>query len=367
MRMLFVLLDKEFRQFFRNPFLPKMVIIFPMMVMLVIPWVTTMDVRHVSVAAVDNDRSDASRRLIQAIGASDYFSLHGVSADFGFSLEKLEAGDVDVILEIPDRFERDLERGLAPKVSISANAVNAIKGSLGMQYLIQTVSATLGQLRAERGLSPLPDLITVQNRYNPTLEYRYYMIPALMIMLLIMLCGFLPALNLVGEKEKGTIEQINVTPVNRLTFTLAKLIPFWIVGLLVLTFAMLLAWAIYGLFPTGSLALIYLASMLFILVMSGFGVVAANYSATMQQAMFGMFFFVMIFMLMSGLITPVESMPDWAQWITRFLPPRYFIEIMRSVYLKGTTLAELWFHFVVLAAFALSFNIWAALSYKKQS
>ena len=253
MRTLLVLLDKEFRQFFRNPFLPKMVVMFPLMVMFVIPWVTTMDVRHIGVAVVDNDRSDASRRLIAKLGASDYFSLYEVSDTYAASLETLEAGGADVIVEIPDDFERDRMSGTPRKVSIAANGVNALKGSLGSQYVTQTVMRTLAELRDEQGQTAASELITVQNRYNPTLEYRYYMIPALMIMLLIMLCGFLPALNLVGEKETGTIEQINVTPVSRFTFTLAKLIPFWIVGLLVLTVVVLVAWWLYGLFPAGSL------------------------------------------------------------------------------------------------------------------
>ena len=242
MRTLLVLLDKEFRQFFRNPFLPKMAVAFPMMVMLVIPWITTMDVRHVGVSVVDNDRSTASRRLVGKIGASDYFRLYGVTEHYGASLAALERGDVDVIVEIPDDFERSIAERSPRRVSITANGVNALKGSLGSQYMVQTVMGTLAELLAEEGVAPSPDLITVQNRYNPTLDYRAYMIPALMIMLLIMLCGFLPALNLVGEKERGTIEQINVTPVGRLTFTLAKLIPYWIIGLAVLTVAMSLAW-----------------------------------------------------------------------------------------------------------------------------
>ena len=192
------------------------------------------------------------------------------------------------------------------------------------------------------------------------------MIPALMIMLLIMLSGFLPALNLVGEKETGTIEQINVTPVSRFTFTLAKLIPYWLIGFVVLSIAMLLAWLVYGLSPVGSLGAIYLAAALFILTISGFGITIANGSSTMQQAMFVMFFFVMIFVLMSGLITPIASMPEWAQVITRFLPPRYFITIMQAVYLKGATVVELWPNYVLLVLFALVFNLLAAVTYKKQ-
>ena len=367
MRTLLVLLDKEFRQFFRNSFLPKMAILFPLAVMLVFPWVTTMDVHHVSISVVDNDRSSASQRLIGKIGLSDYFTLYDVTDSYAAALLDLESGDVDVILEIPEDFERDMNLGSPRKVNISANGVNAVKGSLGTQYLVQTVTQTLAELHSEQGVDPSSDLISVQNRYNPTLDYRYYMIPALMIMLLLLICGFLPALNLVGEKETGTIEQINVTPVSRLSFTLAKLIPYWLIGCIVLAIAMLIAWIVYGLAPVGTIGAIYLASGLFILTMSGMGLIVANGSSSMQQTMFVMFFFVMIFMMMSGLLTPIESMPDWAQKVTYFLPPRYFIGIMRAVYLKGTTIAELWSDYAALAAFAVLLNILAAVTYRKRA
>ena len=258
--------------------------------------------------------------------------------------------------------------GNPKKMRVTANGVNALKGNLGSQYAVRVLIQTLTELQREQGINlSATEYIVAENRYNPTLEYRNYMIPALMIMLLIMLCGFLPSLNLVGEKETGTIEQINVTPVGRFTFTLAKLIPYWIIGLIVLSIAMLLACLVYGLSPVGSLGAIYLAAALFVLTMSGLGVTIANGSSTMQQAMFVMFFFIMIFVLMSGLITPIASMPEWAQWITRFLPPRYFIEIMQAVYLKGTTVKELWVNYTALTAFAVLLDLLATLTYKKRS
>ena len=193
------------------------------------------------------------------------------------------------------------------------------------------------------------------------------MIPALMTVLLIIICGFLPALNLVSEKETGTIEAMNVTPVSRMTFVLSKLIPFWMVGLFVVTIGMLIGWLVYGLVPQGSIGAIYLATILFSLIMSGFGVAIANRSATMLQSIFVMFAFIMIFQLMSGLFTPISSMPQWAQCITYVIPPRYFIEIMRSVYLKGSTVAELWQPYAALLTLAVILSSIAAGTYRKKS
>ncbi len=367
MKTLLVLLDKEFRQFFRNAFLPKLAIIFPIMVMLVIPWVTTMDVRHVGVSVVDNDHSTISRRIIGKIEASDYFSLKGITENYEEAFAGIESGDVDVILVIPADFEQALTTASPKRIELDVNGINSLKGGLGSQYTIQLLMQTVTEIQQEQGVVSSASKIVVENRYNPTLNYKFFMIPALMIMLLIVLCGFLPALNLVGEKEKGTIEQINVTPVNRFTFTLAKLIPYWLVGFIVLSIAMLLAWLVYGLVPQGSLLSIYLAALLFVLTMSGMGVIIANYSSTMQQTMFVMFFFVLIFILMSGLFTPIDSMPQWAQKVTYVLPPRYFIEVMRSVYLKGALFSELWVNYVALTISSILFCCAAAWSYKKQS
>lgn len=366
MRAFVVLLQKEFLQIRRNPFLPRLIVAFPLLVMLVMPLIMTMDVRHVRVAVVDLDRSTTSRRILERLGATEYFSPVGPISGFGEALQLLDKGEADAIVQIPADFERDMGSGSPKKIHIAANGVNATKGSLSMQYLMQAIARTLGEIREERGAAASPELITTQNRFNPTLEYRHYMIPALMIMLFILICGFLPALSIVGEKERGTIEQINVTPVGRTTFTLAKLVPYWIIGLFALTVAIGVARIVYGLAPEGSIGAVYLGATLFILTISGFSLTIANFSDTMQQTMFVMFFFVMIFVLMSGLLTPIDSMPGWAQKITFALPPRYFVEILRSVYLKGTSIAELRTSYAALGIFAAVFNSLAAATYKKQ-
>jgi len=184
-------------------------------------------------------------------------------------------------------------------------------------------------------------------------------------MLLTLLTGFLPALNIVGEKELGTTEQLNVTPMNKGIFILAKLIPYWIIGLVIVSICMGLSALIYGLIPAGSLVTIYFYAVIYILVVSGLGIVISNYSDTMQQAMFVMFFFMLIIILLSGLFTPISSMPRWAQTITTINPLKYFMEVMRAIYLKGSSMKELLPQLFALCSFAVTFNIWAILSYKK--
>ena len=367
MRTFMVLFQKEFLQIRRNSFLPRLIIAFPILVMLIMPLIMTMDVRNVNVALVDLDRSTASRRMASHIEASEYLTLVQNTAEYPLAMKALEQGDVDVIVQIPDNFEHYMAVSVPKRISITANAVNATKGGMGMQYVIQTVAHTLTELCGERTPAVVSELITVENRYNPTLNYRHYMIPALMIILFILICGFLPALSIVGEKESGTIEQINVTPVPRLTFILSKLVPYWIIGIFVVTVAMVVAWLVYGLTPAGSIGAIYLGAALFILTISGFSLTIANFSETMQQTMFVMFFFIMTFMLMSGLLTPIDSMPLWAQRFTLILPPRYMVEILRSVYLKGTAIGELWTSYCALTISAVIFNTLAAVTYKKQA
>ena len=193
------------------------------------------------------------------------------------------------------------------------------------------------------------------------------MIPALMGILMMMLCGFLPALNIVGEKEKGTIEQINVTPVSKWSFILAKLIPYWIIGLVVLTLCLVLSWLVYGITCQGPLLLVYLLAILLALFFSSFGLIVSNYSDTMQQAMFVMWFFVVCLMLLSGLFTPARSMPDWAYLTTYVNPMHYFVDAIRTVFVRGGTFQSIAHQVLAIAAIASIMAIWAVKSYKKNS
>ena len=371
--MLKFLIEKEFKQIFRNSFMPKIIVGMPLMMMLVMPWAANQSVKGIKLSVVDNDRSAFSEQLIHKIIASDYFKLTDISPTYDMAMNSIESGTADIILEIEPDFEKNLIRENVGKVMISANSVNAMKSGLGSAYLSQILNDYANSLRemyARQGvqLNATPTFtVTPQFNFNPHLDYKVFMIPALMVMLLTMIAGFLPALNIVSEKEVGTIEQINVTPVRKFTFIFAKLIPYWIIGFVVLTICMGLSALVYGLFSAGNLFTIYFFSLIYIFTVSGFGLVISNYSNTMQQAMFVIFFFVMVFILMSGLFTPVASMPQWAQNITIFNPLKYLMEVMRSVYLKGSAFSEMIPQFLALCAFAVGANVWAVVSYKKSS
>lgn len=367
------LIEKEFKQLFRNPFIPKLIFLYPCVIMILMPWAANLEIKNIRLNIVDNDRTVLSRRLVDKIGASTYFRTTALPDTYAEAMLAVEEGTADVILEIPRGFGKDRTNGKALRLLVAANAVNGTKGSLGGSYLSSIIGDYIRELRAEslsktRAGKPLPRIeLSTQNLFNPTLDYKHFMIPALMVLLLTLICGFLPALNVVGEKEAGTIEQINVTPVHEFAFIVAKLIPYWLMGFVVLTICFILAWLLYGILPVGHFLTIYGFAWVFLPVVSGFGLVISNHSATLQQAMFVMWFFMLVLILMSGLFTPIRSMPEWAQWITCVNPLRYFVEVMRTVYLRGGGFRELLPQLGALLAFAFLFNGWAVKSYRKSN
>jgi len=370
--MLKYLLEKEFKQFKRNKFLPRLVIMFPMMVLLIFPLVANFEVKNVKLSVIDHDKSAYSRTLIQKVKASGYFKITDVSENYLNALENIESDKSDVILEIPSNFEKDLVREMTANLMVSANAVNGNKGGLGTAYLVNIIMDFNENIRAEltgnvgKLKVPFLDIIPMY-RYNPSLLYEMYMVPALMVMVLAMICGFLPALNIVSEKQNGTIEQMNVTPVKKFTFILAKLIPYWVIGYVALTICTGVAYFVWDIVPAGFLGTLYLFVTIFILAISGFGLVISNYAVTVQQAMFMIFFFVLTFIFMSGLYTPIENMPDWAKMLSNFSPLKYIIQVLRMVFLKGSSFNELIPQFIALTLFAVFFNSWAIYSYRKSS
>jgi ABC-2 type transport system permease protein len=372
MRSIRFLLEKEFRQIFRDKAILRIIFIMPMIQLLILPLAADYEMKNIKLSVVDHDHSSYSRQLVNKITASGYFQLNDYSASFSNAMQQIEKDHSDIILEIPTNFGKELIKDNEAKLFVAANAINGVKAGMGSAYLQNIIRDYNGQIRAEWIQFPRfsPELnieITSSNWFNPSQNYRIFMVPGILVILVTMVGAFLSSLNIVREKEIGTIEQINVTPVKKHHFILAKLIPFWILGMVVMSFGFVIAWLAYGIIPAGSFFTIYVFAALYLLAVLGLGLLISTYTANQQQAMLISFFLIMIFILLGGLYTSIDSMPEWAQWITRFNPVSYFIEVMRRVVLKGSGLADIKDQLLIMAAFALFLNGWAVVNYRKRS
>ncbi|WP_286847273.1 ABC transporter permease [Proteiniphilum sp. UBA5463] len=371
------LIEKEFKQMFRNPMIPKMIVMYPVMVLLVFPWAVSFEIKNIKIDVVDHSKNVYSKRLTDKIASSRYFILNDTPPNYQTAMLNMEHDETDMILEIPTSFDMDLVKNKASGVGMAVNSVNGTQGLLGSNYIMQIVndfsSELLGELmhtmppqsRASIMRMPKVDIVP-QFKFNPALDYKFFMIPGFMVLLLTLICGILPALNIVLEKENGTINQINVTPVNRIVFILAKLIPFWIVGLVVMIISVSASYLLYGLWPTGSVLAVLFSAVVFIISISGLGIIISNYSSNMQQASFLVMFFILILILLGGMFTPISSMPEWARLIAYVNPFTYLTTTFRMLYLNGSTLADVSGNLLKLGVIAVVLNGWAVVSYKKR-
>lgn len=372
MRTIKFLLQKEFRQIFRNKAIIAIIVVMPVLQLLILPLAADYEVKNINISIVDHDHSSYSQKLISKISASQYFNLAGYNTDFKEAFQLIEKDKADLILEIPAGFERNLIRENEQKLFIAVNAINGVKANLGGAYLGNLIRDYNNDIRLQwmqpARLNDAPVInITSSNWFNPLLNYRVFMVPGILAILVTMVGGFLSALNIVKEKEVGTIEQINVTPIKKHHFILGKLIPFWILGNVVFTLGLIVSWVVYGIVPLGSFVVLYSFITLYLLAILGFGLLISTFCDSQQQAMFIMFFFMMIFILMGGLFTSIDSMPDWAEVVTKFNPVAYLIDVMRMVILKGSGFADIKNQLLIISAFAIVLNSWAVWNYKKTS
>lgn len=372
MKRLLVILEKEFRQVFRNPAILRMVLVMPVVQLLVFPFAANYEVKNVLLSVVDHDHSSYSQKFVSKITGSGYFKLTDFSPSYDKAMESIETDKADLIIEIPQGFEKTLVKENKASMLIAVNAVNGVKANLGGAYAANIIRDFNADIRTEwvqfPKMNPQPTIeVTSSNWYNPTMNYKFFMVPGILVTLLTMIGSFLAALNIVHEKEVGTIEQINVSPINKVQFILGKLIPFWIMGLVTLTLGLLVSWLFYNIIPVGSIALIYLFGMVFLFTLLGVGLLVSTYAETQTQATFVSFFVMMLFMLLGGLYTPIESMPEWAKWITKINPVAYFIEVARMIVLKGSGFSDVKTEFFSVMGLGIFFNTWAVLNYRKRS
>ncbi|WP_293297430.1 ABC transporter permease [Pedobacter sp. UBA4863] len=373
MRTLKFLLQKEFKQIFRNKALLPLIFVVPIVQLLILPLAADYEVKNINISIVDHDHSAFSRHLISKITASGYFRLADYSPSFNTAFKQIEQDQSDLILEIPQGFEKNLVRENEQKLFIAVNAINGVKAGLGGAYLNQIITAYNADIRLQwfqpDKFNTAP-VITVasSNWFNPFMNYRFFMVPGILVILVTMVGSYMCALNIVKEKEVGTIEQINVTPIKKYQFILGKLIPFWAIGMFVFSVGLfVVARLVYGIVPVGNLFLLYGYLSIYLVALLGLGLLISTFAETQQQAMSVAFFFIMIFMLMSGLFTSLDGMPQWAYFIAKCIPVTYFIEVVRMIILKGSGFADIKYHFVIMIGFAALLNGLAIWNYKKTS
>lgn len=373
MRTLKFLLQKEFKQVFRNKALLPLIFVVPIIQLLILPLAADYEVKNINISIVDHDHSTFSRNLISKITSSGYFRLADYSNSFQSAFHQIEKDKSDLILEIPQGFEKSLVRENEQKLFIAVNAINGVKAGLGGNYLNQIITAYNADIRLQwfqpDKFNAAP-VITVasSNWFNPYMNYRFFMVPGILVVLVTMVGAYMCALNIVKEKEAGTIEQINVTPIKKYHFVLGKLIPFWVIGMFVFSVGLfVVARLVYGIVPAGSLFLLYGYLSIYLIALLGLGLLISTFAETQQQAMSVAFFFIMIFMLMSGLFTSLDGMPQWAYIIARCSPVTYFIEVVRMIVLKGSGFSDIKNHFLIMIGFAVLLNTWAIINYKKTS
>jgi ABC-2 type transport system permease protein len=368
MKTLLFVLRKEFLLIFRDKMILPMMFVMPVIQLLVFPFAIDLDVRHLKMIVVDNDKSAYSQQMISKISSSDLFTIYASTSSYKEALRYIGKNEADIILQIPQGFERNLIRDNGTEVAIAADAVNIVKAGLGTSYLNAIILNFNQQISLEwaSGVDmPAPVDLKYSYWYNPLMKYRNYMVPAILVLLMTVLSGFITALNIVREKEEGTIEQINVTPLKRWQFILGKLIPFWLIGVFVMTLGLLIMRFVYGIHIEGSIVALYLFGVVYITAILGLGLLISTFANTQQQSMFVAFFFIMIFILLSGLFTNVESMPKWAFEFSNILPITHFMHAVRAIVIKGSAFLDIWKDMVYIICFSIIINTLAVLNYRK--
>ncbi len=366
MRTILFLLQKEFLQIARNRTMLPIILVVPIVQLLILVHAATLEMKNIDLVVLDQDQSPVSRQLVSKFTASPFFRVDVPARSLEDARMELRKGNADMILNIPAGFESRLNREHEAGLQLLVDAINGTSAGLSQAYASSIIAGFNRDILVQKtGLSgaALPASVRVEPRYwyNPLLNYKIFMIPAIMVLLVTIIGMFLSALNLVREKEMGTIEQINVTPIRKYQFITGKLIPFWIIALFELGLGLVIGHFLFDMPVVGSIFLLFVFASLYLIVVMGLGLFISTMASTQQQVMFIMFFFILVFILMSGIFTPTETMPDWARFINHINPLAYFMRVIRMIILKGSTLSDIASEMIsisIYAVLAMSLAVW---------
>ena len=347
MRRIFYLVQKEFRQVFRDKSMIAILFVAPFIQLVILGNAVTSDVKHVTMMISDQDRSSMSREFVGAFGNTEHFDVVGYEPDYRRLATAIDRGKAKVALVIPEHFQRDVVRGERPAVQLLVDGIDGNSAGVALSYITRIAAQYQSRLviaEPALGRSLRSDrIISAEPRYwfNPELKSKVYVVPGIVALLLLIITVFLTSMGIVREKEIGTLEQLIVTPIRSTQLILGKVIPFSILGMIEISIAMGLVYVMFGIGVEGSLLLLFAESAIFILTTLGVGILISTISETQQQALFVAWFFMIFAILLSGFFIPIANMPDSIQALTYLNPMRYFMVILREIYLKGTPLRHL--------------------------
>ena len=374
MRNILIILEKEFKQIFRNRSMLPIIFIMPFLQLIILAPAVNLEVKNLKLHIIDNDKSSTSRLLVSKLLADDNFAFIGDDPRIKNAEIDMQKDKNDLIIQIPQNFEKDLVRNGNNQLRIITNAIDASKAGMAINYASSIIRDFNKELAENLGIRTNITLANPQSKnvmineaywYNPELNYTYYMVPGILGLLVTMIGGFLSGMNVVREVEVGTIEQINVTPIKKYEFIIGKLMPLWFIAMFDFIAGSIFAIYYFDLPFVGKFSVLIVFVAIFLLAMLGLGLFIATMTSTQQQAMFITWFFMVLFILLSGLFTPIENMPDWTQALTRFNPIRYLIEVLRMVMLKGSSFSDISSQIYAMIAFAIGINTLAVIKYKK--
>lgn len=344
------------------------IFLLPIVQLLILANAATQEMKNIKLAIVDFDNSQTSKNLINSFSNSSFYTIIPVNQSVDDAVNRVHNSQADAVLVIESDLEEKVVNNQSVKVQLLINAIDGTSASLINAYTSSIISSYSTKIGVENVKSFSPVISTrLRHWYNPELNYKIYMVPGILVILVTIIGMFLTALNIVREKELGTIEQINVTPIKRYQFIVGKLIPFWIIALFEFAFGLLIARLVFDLTIVGSIPLLFGFASIYLLVALSGGLILSTAANNQQQVMFMTFFFMILFILMSGLFTPTESMPQWAQYFNNINPLYYFMKVNRMVILKGSAFVDIKKDVLFISALALVTLTWAVFRYRKTS
>jgi len=372
MRTILILIKKEFLQVFRNPLLLSILIVAPMVQFMIFPFCADYEIKVLDIVFIDNDRSSITKDIIHNFNASDIFVTHGTITNKKEASKMLKHDKVDIIVEFPSHFEDNLLNGEETRIAITANAINTTKAGIGVGYTQEIIGGYMQEFQETHARynpeqTPASLNLSYIYWYNEQMNYKNLIVPGILVILVTLIGCYVTALNLVREKEIGTIEQINVTPIRRWQFLIGKMIPFWILGMAEFILGLIIMKLIFGITVQGSIPMLLGITAIYLFVMLGLGFFISSVSENQLQAMFIVLFLFIIFVLLSGLFTPTEGMPEWAHYINYANPMSFYMEVIKKVVLKGSAFVSVQKETIVLSVMAILVNTGAILSYQEKS